>query len=325
LAMAEMLSLERITTEGTQARIALSDTVIREYATVIEQGDEFPPIEVYSDETTYWLADGFHRVQATQRAGRDTIAAIVHQGGQREALLHALGANETHGHRRTDADRRHAVELMFADPEWRGWNNSAIARQCGVSEFLVRTVRQELEPAIQTQETPERTRKVTRGDKTFTVRTGRIGSATPRKRSSPSTSQPQLSTDHSPIKVPIELEEWETPAALSSIQSKIDTPPDPPLYVHQEETPAGPAVPTQTAHEISAEPVIAQPQPSLTDAWQQASDDERQAFVAMYRDDLRLLLAAHDEQPKKRASASKHTSQPQQKQKRQRAAASKRS
>jgi len=55
--MADLLSLERIRTEGTQVRMALSETVIREYAEAIEQGDEFPPIEVYYDETAYWLAD----------------------------------------------------------------------------------------------------------------------------------------------------------------------------------------------------------------------------------------------------------------------------
>jgi len=109
--MAEMLSLDRMVTEGTQARVSLSQTVIREYAEAMTEGDTFPPIDIYFDETTYWLADGFHRVAAAKVAVLLAMAATVHPGGQREALLHALGANETHGHRRTDADRRHAVEL----------------------------------------------------------------------------------------------------------------------------------------------------------------------------------------------------------------------
>jgi hypothetical protein len=62
------------------------------------------------------------------------------------------------------------------------------------------------------------------------------------------------------------------------------------------------------------------------DAWQQASNDERTAFVAVYRDELFRLLAAHDEQqPTKRASASQRTPRPQPQQKqRRRAAARKR-
>ena len=324
--MAEMLPLDRITPEGTQARVALSNPVIREYADALAQGDEFPPIDVYFDDTTYWLADGFHRLQAAKEAGMVALAVTVHQGGKREALLHALGANETHGLRRTDADRRHAVELMLADPEWRAWNNSEIARRCRVSEFHVRTVRQELEPPKETEETPERTRKVTRGGKTFTMRTGRIGTATtakapaaPRSIPSPAPTAPVVPSESGGA-------DTETSSSVSSIESKIEIPPAPPLYVHDEETPAGPGVTPQTEDEIAGEPIIPEPQPSLMDAWQQASDDERKAFVAACRDDLRLLLAAHDEQPKKRATASPRTSRSQPKQQqRRRTAASKRS
>ncbi len=82
-----------------------------------------------------------------------------------------------------------------------------------------------------------------------------------------------------------------------------------------------------TADGAPPAPTIPPPQPSLIDAWQQASDDERTAFVARYRDEIFLLLAAHDEQhPTKRVNASKRTSRPQpQQQKRRRAAAGKRS
>src|SRR5438093_4320377 len=325
--MADLLSLECIRTEGTQVRVALSETVIREYAEAFAQGDEFPPIEVYYDETAYWLADGFHRVQAAKRAGRDAIATSVHQGGQRDALLHALSANESHGHRRTDADRRHAVELMLADPAWGEWNNSAIARQCRVSEFLVRTVRQERAPTPETQEPPERTRKVTRGGKTYTMRTGRIGTAARAK--APAAPSPARSPAPTAPVVPFKSGGSDTVdvlASVSSMASKIDTPEVGVPQPHQKETPPSPVAVT-TADGAPPAPTIPPPQPSLIDAWQQASDDERTAFVARYRAELFLLLAAHDEQqPTKRVNASKRTSRPQpQQQKRRRAAAGKRS
>src|SRR6266446_3843725 len=152
MAEIETLPTDRIATEDTQVRVTLSDIIIREYAEGLTRGDVFPPIDVYFDGEAYWLADGFHRVKATRAAGRDSIAATVHQGDKRAALLHAVGANEAHGHRRTDADRRHAVHLLLTDPEWQTWNNSEIARKCHVSEFLVRTVQRELEPP---QEIPE--------------------------------------------------------------------------------------------------------------------------------------------------------------------------
>jgi hypothetical protein len=47
-------------------------------------------------------------------------------------------------------NRRRAVHLLLTDPEWQAWNNSEIARQCHVSEFLVRTVRHELKPLQET-------------------------------------------------------------------------------------------------------------------------------------------------------------------------------
>lgn len=219
MAEKETLPLDRIATESTQARAVISETVIGEYAEALERGDAFPPIDVYYDGEAYWLADGFHRLRAAARVGQDTIVATVHPGGKREALLHALGANETHGHRRTDADRRHAVTLMLNDPEWQLWNNSEIARQCHVSEHLVRLNRRELEPARETKATPEPARKVTRGGKTYTMRTGKIGGATPRK---PKTSAVVTALPtHAPRQATSARQE---PTPASSTWSKIDAP-----------------------------------------------------------------------------------------------------
>src|SRR5215831_2652672 len=226
LPMADLLSLERIRTEGTQVRVALSETVIREYTEAIEQGDEFPPIEVYYDETAHWLSDGFHRVEAAQQAGRDSLAATIHSGGQREALLHALSANDTHGYRRTDMDRRHAIGLMLADPEWQAWSNREIARQCRVSEFLVRSVRQALAPPQETAAPPARTRKVTRGGKQFTMRTERIGAATRTRAKAPAVSGSARSPAPAAPGAPAEnggADTADAAAPASAMQSQIGT------------------------------------------------------------------------------------------------------
>ncbi len=230
-------------------------------------------------------------MNAAKIAGHTTIAAVVHAGGTREALLHAVSANEEHGYRRTDADRRHAVSLLLADAEWRERNNSEIARQCRVSEFLVRALRRAHEPPHATPEPPVRTKKMQRGGTTYTMRTGSIGSATASK--TPPVADRTVSAS-------AETQEGIETAPPSSIASKTDTPPAPALYVHQEETPAGPVVPTQTDDESSTAP--APPPPRLIDVWQQASHDERKVFVAAYCDELRTLLAAHDEHPQTRVS-----------------------
>jgi len=302
MAEIETLPIDRIATEDTQVRVTLSDIIIREYAEGLTRGDVFPPIDVFFDGEAYWLADGFHRVKATTAAGLNTIAATVHQGGKRAALLHAAGANEEHGHRRTDADRRRAVHLLLTDPEWQEWNNSEIARRCRVSEFLVRTIRSELEPPQEKTEPPQRTRKVTRGGKTYPMRTGRIGSATPSKTPPVASRTESAAAPIPPTPLP-EQQEGVDAAPVSSIASKTDIPPVPALYVHQEETPAGPAIlPAQTEDEHRTEPIIPQPQPGLTDIWHQASTEERTLFVAMYHEELRTLLAAWDEQTQQRTS-----------------------
>jgi hypothetical protein len=54
MAAPETLPLDHMTTEGTQARAALSETIMHEDAEAMARGDVFPPIEVYCDEMTSW-------------------------------------------------------------------------------------------------------------------------------------------------------------------------------------------------------------------------------------------------------------------------------
>src|SRR5262249_55529012 len=111
----------------------------------------------------------------------------------------------------------------------------------------------------------------------------------------------------------------------SAMQSQIGSPEVGVPQPHPEHIPPLPVAPVETQDGVQPAPTTPPPQPSLMDVWQQASDDERKAFVIAYRDDLRLLLTALDEQPKKRASASQRTPRPQPQQKqRRRAAARKR-
>lgn len=106
-------------------------------------GHIFPPIVVFHDGTDHWTADGFHRLAAARRAKVLRLAANVFAGTKREALLYAVGANTDHGLRRTNGDKRNAVDLLLADPEWRQWSGEEIARQCGVSNFLVSEMKAE--------------------------------------------------------------------------------------------------------------------------------------------------------------------------------------
>lgn len=150
----ELIDVLRIKTNGgTQMRAGLNAETVGEYMQTLKDSDQawpFPPVVVFFDGTDYWLADGFHRVAAMRQLERtDEIPADVRVGDRRAAVLYAAGANAVHGLRRTNADKRRAVEVLLRDEEWAEWSNVEIARRCAVSESSVRNIRSELERTSQ--------------------------------------------------------------------------------------------------------------------------------------------------------------------------------
>lgn len=169
-----MIELAKIRTDGgTQARAEIHEETVAEYAEAMQDPDTvFPPAIVYYDGKNYWLADGFHRVEAWRRVGRVEVPAEVRQGDRRRAILHSCAANAAHGLRRTNADKRRAVWTLLGDAEWGLWSNREIARRCGVSDPFVAKIRNELSAnGLQI----DGTRTVQRGGTTFEQNTDNIG------------------------------------------------------------------------------------------------------------------------------------------------------
>jgi hypothetical protein len=145
---------------GTQQRAEINQDAIQDYAEIL---DELPPVTVFMDTSgVYFLADGYHRVKAALHAGRDGILCEVRPGSRRDAVLFAVGANATHGLRRSNADKRKAVMTLLSDKEWARWSNREIARQCAVSEPLVAILRRREEGP---SPDPNRRRLALQGDK----------------------------------------------------------------------------------------------------------------------------------------------------------------
>ncbi len=137
-----MLRIDRLRRDGgTQPRDHVSITIAQEYAEALADGDEFPPVTAFFDGTTYWLADGFHRVLAHELIEAAAIAADVRQGALRDAVLFSVGANASHGYRRSNADKRRAVLTLLGDPDWAAWSDREIARRCTVSSTFVGSLR----------------------------------------------------------------------------------------------------------------------------------------------------------------------------------------
>jgi len=136
------LELNKIRIDGgTQPRAEIDNEIVTEYAQVLKDGGKFPPVVVFFDGVVNWLADGFHRFHGHRRAAVKEIEAEVKEGTLRDAVLYSVGANAAHGLRRSNADKRKAVETMLNDEEWGKWSNVQVAQQCGVSEHLVRSLR----------------------------------------------------------------------------------------------------------------------------------------------------------------------------------------
>jgi N6-adenosine-specific RNA methylase IME4 len=140
--MAEMIAIAKLRRDGgTQPRAMLDPATVDAYADGVREGASFPPVIVFHDGTSHWLADGFHRTEAHAVAGRAEIDADIRTGTQRDAVLFACGANATHGLRRTTEDKRRAVILLLSDPEWSGWSDGEIARRAHVSQPFVGKMR----------------------------------------------------------------------------------------------------------------------------------------------------------------------------------------
>lgn len=130
---------------GTQPRERINMEVVGDYAEAVKVGIEFPAVVVFHDGVEYWLADGFHRYHAHKQAGKASIEADVRSGTQLDAKLYAVGANGSHGLRRSNEDKRRAVQMVLDEPTWHSWSDRKIAEACGVGHPFVAALRR---PAV---------------------------------------------------------------------------------------------------------------------------------------------------------------------------------
>ena len=140
-----------------QARAEMDAAAIEEYAEAMRNGAQFPPISVRDIGTEAQphkiVTDGMHRVKAAMLNGEEEITAQLLPGTMQSAYLDALKANATHGLRRTNADKRHALEMAWAHRGeiWQradGADPSAevLARACGLSLRMVKEFLSGIQP-----------------------------------------------------------------------------------------------------------------------------------------------------------------------------------
>lgn len=154
---------------GTQSRAAINDAVVAEYAEALTNGAILPPVKLFFDGVDHWLADGFHRFHAHRKIGALEIDADEQNGTQSDAKLFSYGANQSHGLRRTNEDKKKSVLGMLAD--FGDWSDNRIAKHVGVDNKTVSAHRNSVSGEAGVAET----RQVTRNGKTYQQKTANIG------------------------------------------------------------------------------------------------------------------------------------------------------
>ena len=218
---------------GTQPRAAINQDTVNEYLEDMKNGDIFPAVVVFYDGKIYWLADGFHRIEAAVKARMKKIAAIVKQGTRRDAVLYSVGANAKHGLRRTNADKRQAVMTLLEDEEWNKWSDREIARRCSVNNATVSRIRASLLQS--NSENPNERTYITKHGTTAKMNTANIGKGSSSELPPPfvedkevttSSEEQKLNTPREELRSPKEEKEPTTPTSSEENNHPSDTPPE---------------------------------------------------------------------------------------------------
>jgi hypothetical protein len=157
--------------EASQSRVTIRVNVVNKYAEAmkLQLSDKewrFPPVVLFQEGEGYWVGDGFHRILACKKVNIPEIPADVRIGTKRDAFLFSIPANADHGLPFTSADKRRAVQILLADPEWSQWSNAEIARRCQASQPFVGRIR----AGASCNGYRMRVRKVKRGDTVYEMK-----------------------------------------------------------------------------------------------------------------------------------------------------------
>ena len=180
-----------IVDQRIQVRVAgLDAEKVESYAVVMAEGGKFPPVVVFresEDDTAFYLADGFHRVEAAVRADLRSLPAEIHPGGYDAAVEYAEEANLQHGLALSNADKRAIFERRVQrGHEWARLSDRAIAQVLGVDNKTVGNWRRAL--AGVEFSTPETTVRTGADGKVYNV--GGIQKAN-QQRTKPEPARPQ--------------------------------------------------------------------------------------------------------------------------------------
>jgi len=139
--MTDRIDIDRITVDPSlQMRETLNLTTIEDYTADLGRGEPFPPVILFQDGELLRLADGFHRLEAYDRAGLDRIPATIFQGDYKAALTYAISANARNGVRRKEGDLARAYRAAVQHGLCEATDTSAVQTLLHCTERWARTM-----------------------------------------------------------------------------------------------------------------------------------------------------------------------------------------
>jgi hypothetical protein len=127
---------------GTQSRVALDEEVVAQMVADLRDGDTMPPVFLFRKGGIFYPGDGFHRIEALIRVGRDQVEARIAEGDARAAFLYALDNNN--GKPLALEDRKACAQRLLVDPAWSQWSDRAVGRRCGMDHVTIGKMRRKL-------------------------------------------------------------------------------------------------------------------------------------------------------------------------------------
>lgn len=154
----QVLKIAKIRRDGgTQPREGMSEDVVSDYTHALNAGEQLPAVEICFDGESYWLWDGFHRIEAHSRCGITEIVAMVRNGTLDDARWLSYSANKKHGLRRSASDKRRAIEAALRHPNGVTMSDRQISEHVGVDHKTVGDVRRSMQSTGEIPQLDERT------------------------------------------------------------------------------------------------------------------------------------------------------------------------
>ena len=137
--------------ERCQLRRVLTQEAVDEYAELYTDQAELPPLEVVDVDGDMLLIDGFHRLAAARQMGAGFVRVVVAEVADIDrAVWLAAAANQGHGVRRSNEDKRNAVRMALGSATGQEQSTRVLAEHLGVSHMLVSKMRKEEEERVNT-------------------------------------------------------------------------------------------------------------------------------------------------------------------------------